>query len=138
MVGHLVADGRAVGEAIVGARKLSIAGGALFLWLATTAIVVVFVVILRQMFCLLLYLACAGFSVALIASTTIRITIAAVAYGTHLWLADTFFRLRFVSFSQEMNGQVFGFLTRGAGQISRSAPDLPNLKYYKMVPVINC
>jgi hypothetical protein len=36
-------------------------------------------------------LACAGFSVALIASTTIRITIAAVAYGTHLWLADTFF-----------------------------------------------
>jgi len=87
----LVADGRAVGEAIVGARKLSIAGGALFLWLATTAIVVVFVVILRQMFCLLLYLACAGFSVALIASTTIRITIAAVAYGTHLWLADTFF-----------------------------------------------
>ena len=96
MVGNLVADGRAVGEAIVGARKLSIAGGALFLWLATTAIVVVFVVILRQMFCLLLYLACAGFSVALIASTTIRITIAAVAYGTHLWLADTFFPSPFV------------------------------------------
>ena len=91
MVGNLVADGRAVGEAIVGARKLSIAGGALFLWLATTAIVVVFVVILRQMFCLLLYLACAGFSVALIASTTIRITIAATAAGTHLWLADIFF-----------------------------------------------
>jgi hypothetical protein len=90
-VGRLVADGRAVGEAIVGARKLSIAGGALFLWLATTAIVVVFVVILRQMFCLLLYLACAGFSVALIASTTIRITIAGTAAGTHLWLADLFF-----------------------------------------------
>ena len=79
MVRRAVADGRAVGETIVGARKLPIARGAL----ATTAIVVISVpmVILFQRFLLLLYLA--RFSVALaIASTTIGITIAGTA-GTH-------------------------------------------------------